>query len=215
VAAGRRIGITRQRSYSRARSSRRLAWLLTEKSPDLRTEILEKVKAKLDVAKFFLGALVVNASVLLNASVIAALASTNAAVKILLWIGLTAVAAAIGFSVATLLAFDRLTMPPEFWSDSKGARDEHTPTRPWTVPRPPSEASIVLFYEMMHVWTHFFEPALGSALVAIVSLTSALVLNAVRIRAETTVLLVMAGLIGVGAFIWYYVAMRPRLGFDD
>jgi hypothetical protein len=68
---------------------------------------------------------------------------------------------------------------------------------------------------MMHVWTHFFEPALGSALVAIVSLTTALVLNAVRIRAETTVLLVMAVLIGVGAFIRYYVAMRPRLGFDD
>ena len=119
------------------------------------------MKAKLDVAKFFLGALVVNASVLLNPSVIAALDSKNDAVRILLAIGLAAVAAAIGFSVATLLAFDRLTMPPEFWSDSKGPGDEGAPTRPWTVPRPPSEASIVLFYEMMHVWTHFFEPALG------------------------------------------------------
>jgi len=192
----------------------RLAWLLTEKSPDLRSELLEKVKTKLDVAKFFLGALVVNAGVLLNASVIAALGSTNVAVKSLLAIGLTAVAAAIGLSVATLLAFDRLTMPPEFWSDSKGIQHDARKRR-WTVPRPPSEASIVLFYEMMHVWTHFFEPALGSALVAIVSLTTALVLNAVPIRIGTTVLLVTAVSVGGGAFIWYYVAMRPRLGFDD
>jgi phosphohistidine phosphatase SixA len=193
----------------------RLVWLLTEKSPDLRTEILEKVKAKLDVAKFFLGALVVNASVLLNPSVIAALDSNSNAVRILLAIGLTAVAAAIGFSVATLLAFDRLTMPPEFWSDSKGPGNEEAPRRSWTVPRPPSEASIVLFYEMMHVWTHFFEPALGSALVAIVSITVALVLNKVPISTNATVLLLMAVFIGAGAFIKYYVAMRPRLGFDD
>ena len=47
------------------------------------------------------------------------------------------------------------------------------------------------------------------------SITIALVLNKVAISANTTVLLLMAVFIVAWAFIKYYVAMRPRLGFDD
>jgi hypothetical protein len=190
----------------------RLAWLLTEKSPELRIQIAEKMKSKFDVAKFFLGALVVNAGVLLNAPVVGALArSTNMAVKILLTVGLVAMALALGFSVATLLAFDRLTMPPEFWAE--GGDSDVSP--PWSVRRPPSDATVVLFYEMMHVWTRFFEPALGSALVALSSFGTAIVLDAVRMSALSTVLTLMSLLGTAGVLINYYLKRRPRLGFQD
>jgi hypothetical protein len=48
------------------RPSPTLLWLLTEKSGSLVTELKDKLRSKVDTAKFFLGALAVNAGLLVN-----------------------------------------------------------------------------------------------------------------------------------------------------
>jgi phosphohistidine phosphatase SixA len=196
----------------------RLLWLLTEKPSELRVDLRDKIKSKLDVSKFFLSALVVNSSVLLSSS-IAPLWSPNQSwsVRILASLGSAALLASMAFTVGTLLAFDRLAMPPEFWSEPHSKRRSATFSDParWSVSRPPSEAVIVLFYEMMNVWKRLFEPALASAIVAILCFFLAIISATALISAGLVfVLALSAGVVAIAAFI-YYRKYRPQLGFDD
>ena len=142
---------------------RRLRWLLTEKGTPLAKELKDKLKSKVDTAKFFLGALAVNAGLLVNTSVWNSAGSSQLAV-----LGLGALLIFLGllFAVATLFGYDALNMPSEFWAEA--ARLDRRRTAPLageiparrTVLRPPSEATVLLFYEMVNVWNRFFLPAL-------------------------------------------------------
>jgi phosphohistidine phosphatase SixA len=140
----------------------RLRWMLSEKS-DVGAELKDKLRSKVETAKFFLGALAVNAAILLNTSVWSTAGPSQ------LWVlagGGLLIFAGLLLAVATLLGYDALNMPPAFWSEagSGGRRDAplpcdvDPPSR--SVLRPPSEASVVLFFEMVKTWTRFFVPAL-------------------------------------------------------
>jgi phosphohistidine phosphatase SixA len=199
----------------------RLLYLLTEKPAALKADFREKIKSKLDVAKFFLGALVVNASVLLS-STLSQIWSSNMRMSVVMLMALGSIAMfiALGLTVATLLAFDRLSMPPEFWSEhaalrrsAPGARAYEPAT--WSVRRPPSEATVVLFYETMHVWTRMFEPALVAAIVGILCFAIAIVVKNTGLAAPGIGLGVGAAAALSAATILYYLKHRPKLGFDD
>jgi hypothetical protein len=184
----------------------------------LKADLRDKIKSKLDVAKFFLSALVVNSSVLLSSSIAPLWApGQNGPVKILVGLGSVALMASLTFTVGTLLAFDRLAMPPEFWSEPRSKSDSATISDPprWSVSRPPSEAVIVLFYEMMNVWKRLFEPALATSLAAIVCFFLAFISANASISAGLVLLLTLgAASLAIGAFL-YYRTYRPQLGFDD
>jgi hypothetical protein len=70
------------------------------------------------------------------------------------------------FAIATLSGYDALNMPSEFWAEAAHRDDwqqralvTETSARR-SVLRPPSEATVLLFYEMVNVWRRFFLPAL-------------------------------------------------------
>jgi phosphohistidine phosphatase SixA len=201
----------------------RLLWMLTEKPRGLKKEFLDKIKSKLDVAKFFLGALVVNASVLLS-SMLASVwtPSMRPAGAVLMGLGSTALFMALGLTVATLLAFDRLAMPSEFWSEEprrpgrkEGIRRSEPSPPLWGIARPPSEAVTVLFYETIHVWTRLFEPALVSAITAIVCFFLAVIAEKTEMAARTLAVVVLAVLALGIAVIALYARHKPKLGFED
>src|SRR5215213_9810950 len=100
----------------------RLQWLLTVTPEEtLVTDLKDKIKSKYDVAKFLLGAFVVNTGLILNAGLWGPdglLHSTLLVDK--LFAGFAAIAALVSLALtaATLFSYDRLMMPESFWSDS-------------------------------------------------------------------------------------------------
>lgn len=146
---------------------KRLLWLLTERSDALLRDLKEKVKSKIDVAKFFLGTLVVNTGLILNQEIFKEGSPRDV---ILVVIGVFLLLIALSLTAATLFAYDRLLMPLDFWGGSRRGRLTQEvwslPPR-WSVVRPPSQAHLVLYYEMIHVWDSFFVPAISFSFAAI------------------------------------------------
>ena len=179
----------------------KLLWLLTNKPESLLNDLRDKIKSKYDVAKFFLGALVVKDGLVLNANLWTAGDKWGAE---FLYLGLFCSIAGLVLAVATLLAYDSLLMPPDFW----GAAATHKKT-PWSVDRPPSQAQLIIFYEMIHVWKWFFMPSLAFALASIVCFL--LVLAGAK---HFDFNLVIVGIASAAA-IAYYRYFKPRMGAED
>jgi len=199
----------------------RLLWLLTDKPPDLKKDLSEKIKSKFDVAKFFISALIINASVLMSSTVTGVWKSQMPPlVTAFMILGSIMLVVSLGLAVGTLLAFDRLTMPREFWSEepalSKSGKKAKSPRPPyWSVLRPPSEATIVLFYEMVHAWTHFLQPALLTSIVSIMSFLLAVAASKLCLPWDYTIGIFLGLLLLGGVLLWYYWRTKPKLGFED
>lgn len=201
-----------------------LLWMLTEKRSDLSAELKEKIKSKYDVAKFFLGAFVVNTGFVLSGEI---WKITNPLAMGLVLAGFVLTLIGLAFTAATLVSYDKLLMPTDFWTSS--ARDDLKRTqtiRPkeWSVLRPPSQAQVVLFYEMVHVWEVFFIPALACAFAAVAAFLVALAYNhlypEIRGGGRVELLsLVAIAVVAVAALILplvlHYRPKRPDLGFED
>lgn len=208
----------------------RLVWLMTEKSTALLTELKAKIASKYDVAKFFLGALVVGTGLTLTESV---WGLTDPIDKAIAGAGAFAALVSLGLTAATLFSYDRLMMPQDFWggSEQKGEK------RPWfsrwlggnywSVSRPPGQAHVILFYEMVHIWTHLFIPAIVSAFAAVGLVVIAQAHDSISLQPEVWWLFPEAGQ-GLLVFALFVVALvaffvgimafylwKPRLGFDD
>jgi phosphohistidine phosphatase SixA len=200
---------------------RRVVWMLTEKSEALMKELQDKVKSKYDVAKFFLGAFVVNAALLLKKELFDKAPAVDVA---LVGIGVFCALLALGFTAATLFSYDRLLMPAEFWTEGTSDSKRH---RRWSsakrtsLLRPPSQAQLVLFYEMLHAWKRFFIPAVTFAFASIALFvisfahraqidTGAAQYPQLRLRIVVAIC-VAAFAIGLGSYLW----KRPRLGTPD
>jgi phosphohistidine phosphatase SixA len=203
-----------------------LLWMLTEKSDDLLEDLKDKIKSKYDVAKFFLGAFVVNTGFLFSNTIWGAKAPTA------LWLivfGFLLALIALALTAATLMSYDSLLMPAEFWSGSTPVEPRadgiQLPKR-WSVHRPPSQAHVVLFYEMIHVWRFFFIPALWFALASIATFMVAMVVQRFKgligREAGAADLALMIGGAGLAAglalvvpLVIYRRLYEPRLGFED
>lgn len=99
-------------------------------------------------------------------------------------------------------------------------------TKKWSVLRPPSQAQVVLFYEMVHVWKTFFIPSLICAFAAIAIFLVALVYNSLSsstVREKTgdvgVLHLIVIAVVAVGALtlplVLHYRPNKPDLGFED
>lgn len=206
----------------------RLLWVLTEKPKDLLAELKDKIKSKYDVAKFFLGAFAVNTGLLLNAGIWGQpeLWEANPAARLLAYAAIVVALVSLIFTAFTLFSYDSLMMPESLWSEpgevQPGPRrgsDGKPPT--WSVSRPPSQAQVILYYEMMHVWTVFFMPAVVSAFVAIGCLVLALVcrdegcLRSILVPPVPSWVIIDAAAVLVLVLLRFYWWKKPRLGTED
>jgi hypothetical protein len=199
-----------------------LLWMLTEKSADLLKDLKDKIKSKYDVAKFFLGAFVVNTGFLFSGSIWGV---QDAVALRLIVVAVFLALVALALTAATLMSYDALQMPTEFWTEfsSKGrtASSTRRPNR-WSVLRPPSQAHVVLFYEMIHVWNSFFIPALVCAFASIAVIIVAMVYSKFSTMAgrepglvDLAAMVIVAGAAVVLPLTIYYRRSQPRLGFED
>jgi phosphohistidine phosphatase SixA len=202
-----------------------LLWMLTEKSDALLDNLKSKIESKYDVAKFFLGAFVVNTGFILSSEIWRV--ESPVAVGVV-FAGMIFTLIALALTAATLLSYDRLMMPAEFWTGvfAEGSDRRRVRPRKWSVLRPPSQAHVVLFYEMIHVWSAFFLWALGFAFAAVASFLVALVHNSVyralptATRDEVSVpLIFLIAALALSALAiplaGHYWPRRPELGFED
>jgi phosphohistidine phosphatase SixA len=217
----------------------RLLWVLTAKPEDLLPELKDKIKSKYDVAKFFLGAFVVNIGLLLNAGIwdninFGTTSPSLLMVSLIAALGICMALASLIFAAATLFSYDSLMMPESLWSESDGRLPRRHDRRPlrkppkWSVLRPPSQAQVILFYEMMHVWKCFFMPAIVLAFTAIVLLICSLATRDVSVpplisgflespafSRRLPIVLVLLASLALGIPWLLYLRWRPRLGSED
>jgi phosphohistidine phosphatase SixA len=211
----------------------RLLWLMTEKTPELMAELKAKIASKFQVATFFLGALVVGTGLTLSDAI---WTLTNRNAKLVAGIGAFFALVSLGLTAATLFSYDRLLMPQQFWCTDKVEdrkvgrlrgwfRRMRGAEAAWSVSRPPSQAHVILFYEMVHVWTRLFIPAILSAFLAVALTVAARAHNSLTVPAfyYTWWLMKDHPLITflVFAFFAFFVGFlafqrfKPSLGFDD
>jgi len=106
------------------------------------TELLrEKIKYKMDVAKFFAGFITISTGLAFNKLVDCSL-NPKPAIYIPYVIGIFLIVAALGFSIVTMYAYDRLLMPPKFWRKD-----------------PAENLDQILHDEMIKAWVRLFRPA--------------------------------------------------------
>jgi hypothetical protein len=205
----------------------RLLWLLTEKDESLLPDLKDKIKSKYDVAKFFLGAFVVNTGLILNTGIWGQPQRWEAApvAELVAYAGIVVALVSLILTAATLFSYDSLMMPESLWSEPRGKSKWHNRDRRppgWSVSRPPSQAQVILFYEMMHVWSTFFIPAVLSAIVAIGCIVLALIC---RVEDCLPFPVPLPAIPSWGFFVlvavivllsWlFYQAKKPRLGAED
>jgi hypothetical protein len=144
-------------------------------------------------------------------------------------VGLVAALVALALTAATLMSYDRLMMPSDFWisaSSDDEAANTQAEARPWSVLRPPSQAQVVLFYEMVNVWNVFFVRALSFAFAAVASVIVALAHDTVyRVLPPNhrdgfafpllIALIILAAAALILPLRLWYRPKRPELGFND
>lgn len=206
---------------------RTLIWMITKKSDQLLIDLRDKIKSKYDVAKFFLGAFVVNSGVVLSSQVWSLSGEIG---RWALICGLIMMLVALALAAATLLSYDRLLMPTNFWSTQPQARMAWTECRfiqrlrfkRRSLKMPPTEAQIILFHEMMRAWKNFFIPCLLSAFIAIACFVIGLMFNNLCTSCDdilsefaTIASIVSVAITLMVILLLYYIANRPALGTDD
>lgn len=104
-------------------------------------ELREKIKSKMDVAKFFAAFIAI--SITLSSSKLSDwINDTRQICYLPPVLGVFLIVASLAFSVATMYAYDRLLMPPEFWEEA-----------------PKENLNITLYEEMKSTWINLFRYA--------------------------------------------------------
>jgi phosphohistidine phosphatase SixA len=195
-----RIGLTR------LASTRRLVWSIAPSDPDAHKELIDKIKAKMDVAKV-LGALILPTLGILLGLLLDP--KRRAAVEgVPLDIATVLLFTATGLYLATIYAYDRLLMPVRFWAESARTLDAaRLLKRRWLARRPPSSSLLVLHQNMIRVWNWIFTPATiaaigGLALLAYAALDPGWIEVVIAVGAAA-------------AIVAWYRFFRPVLGTED
>ena len=201
----------------------RLVWLLTAKGEKLLGELKDKIKSKVEIAKFFLGAFVVNTAILLTTEL---WQTSTLHLQITAIVAFVCTLLSLLLTASTLFAYDELLTPISLWGGSKGLAQgspngANNDWPRWNVRRAPSQAHMVIYYEMIHIWNVFFLPAMATAFVALVSAVVVLVFGngggTVGWPATLLNLLFFVVLVVVTCLLAYFYWRwnRPVLGVDD
>lgn len=147
-------------------------------------ELREKIKSKIEVARFFAGFLTVFIA-LSSKDLAAAFASDDSAIKWAARVSVLAGLASLGLTFCTISAFDSLLMPRALWKDSGSYTEESVRD------------------EMMRLWGALYWPAVGTLFIAIVLLFY-VVSGSDRLLASGVVTLMLVG-------GWYAFVTRESL----
>lgn len=179
-------------------------WAISADNHESVLELKDKIKSKMDVAKFFAGfislLLAISFSQFENLSI-----NTSRDQFSLIYAGVFFVLLSLGLCVATLFAYDRLLMPSLFWSGNHTRAGARQPR--WVVRRPPSAVHWVLYSNMVRAWKWLFVPAVLAFFIGL----SAFLIAVLGLSLVTLGIVLLALLIPVFANIF----LRPNLGFDD
>ena len=192
-----------------------LRWVLTpgRQRDVMVVELREKIKSKMDAAKFLASfvtaTLGVQLALLSDVKKIEALDGVGAPIFGISTI-LLVVSAILFF--ATILAYDKLLMPSSLWADRRPKSPSKRPR--WLVWRPPSSDAWLLLQNMQRVWKRMF--ILAAVLVPVALLMQAGVILLSMYDVQTAVLAALVTLPVVLIFMqWLQEQAWPRLGSED
>jgi hypothetical protein len=110
-------------------------------------ELREKIKSKMEVAKFFAGFITVFLGIAFkDLSILAG--DQNEVISLAAQGSMLMILAALAFSITTVFAYDRLLMPQKFWVN-------------------PVYSDDLLRHLMVSAWKRFFVPAVGTFFAAL------------------------------------------------
>jgi len=213
-----------------------LAWTLAPDDREALAAVSDKVKGKMESAKLLSAVITLAITALLgvlldesrwaglgtpNASLAGVSYSARAAVQV----GFVLLLAALALYLLSMYSYDRILMPPRFWSEGPdrtqketGAGDSQhrSVTRrlvqrrtrgSWLPRRPPSSSAWVVFRNMQRIWFWLFTPANVLVGLAFVIFGSALL----RVHGWAWLPVILFGF-ALGAWSWWF---RPVLGSED
>ena len=182
----------------------RLTWAIAGDDRKTSEQLREKIKSKMDAAKLLAG--FASAVIGLLFRDIAAAASNPQNRTELIYIAVASVVASLALSFGAFLSYDRLLMPPLFWSGRPATLRELV--NKTTLVRPPTQTHWLLYDSMIRIWRLEFLPAATLFATGLVLLVFAVVTPATQYT-----VLVAAIAIGIPALLHSW--SRPALGFDD
>jgi hypothetical protein len=192
-----------------------LWWVLTPSAAAAIQELREKVSAKMTSVSLLAGfALAVAVDTLLRMDD----ADKTDWARALTYGAAALFAVAAVLLVGALLAYDRLMMPPRFWSSRRPGTSRfrwprHHPTDPLgaaTVWRPPSSAGWVIYQETVRIWHQFVHLALVSLALGVALLTTA-----VALPLGWSDFLTAAVVALIGTLVVLVALHRPVIGVSD
>lgn len=201
--------------WERARSlgkGWRLLWMLSPEDKETKSELLNKIKSKMDAAKV-LGAFITGLLmfVLKDLFDLKDKQPTDSLLQFIILASLSFTAAAWLF-FSTLLAYDRLLMPQRFWGQ------ELPKERPqkWPVWRPPSSAVWILYQNMVRIWCRMFIPATILVGIGMLFLGIAVFESFCWLTEWGNWVPWLGGLIVLIGMLFFWTHLqRPRLGVQD
>lgn len=141
---------------------------INQESDTLVKQLQDKIKSKMDVAKFFAG------FISLVIGIVPGGIGNLIADSFIAFLGLLLLLFSLSMSIVTLFAYDRLLMPPKLWY--KPPNDDYY-----------KKNVEILKEDMIHAWNHFFMPSvvalLGGLICLLVAVTKVGILGIIAFLA--------------------------------
>ena len=150
-------------------------------------QLREKIKSKMDVAKFFAGFITVFLGIAFK-DLTSLAADQNEMIRFATQGGMLMILAALALSVATVFAYDRLLMPPQFWAN-------------------PLYSDDLLRHLMVMAWARLFVPAVGTFFAALLGFLIAVT--------KQLVPAVVIWLVPVTIALLIYLPYSKKIEFQD
>jgi hypothetical protein len=194
-----------------------LRWVIAPSDPVALDQVRAKVASKMQVAAVLAG-LIGTGLVFVLQDLLSTARAADASLVFQYAAALTLFVGA-ALNLATVYAYDVLLMPTRFWAEprrllpsvnSAGRTIRGTPR--WLVWRPPSADLIVIYQNMIRVWSRLFMPATAFTAIGVACMGLALV----RPPDPGTIGLVAIGEAALALLVVAYVRrMWPVLGVED
>ncbi|BCJ48261.1 hypothetical protein GCM10010168_26210 [Actinoplanes ianthinogenes] len=180
-------------------------WALTSGGAGDIAEVTAKIRSKMDTAKVFGGFVTAMLTFIISQYAIRPPATTYWAV--VRGGSLAALGVGVLLYLMTLFWYDRLLMPPRFWSGRPGGGSVSLAV----MQRPPSSALWVLYQNMQRTWRGLFVPATYASAVGLAGFAAARTEPASR---AAWIGFAAAGL-ALAVTAWWGWRSRPVLGVQD
>lgn len=182
---------------------RQLLWAISNADEETTENLRDKIKSKMDTSKLLVGLFSVVLGILL--ANIRTIVSTSPA-PIVPYCGAFCILLSLALAFAAFFGYDRLLMPPVFWSGKPFDLPDRSPK--WGIRRPPSPVHWVLYTNMVRIWKGLFIPSVFAFILGVLGLF----LDQIRVVSWWGYVLVAVGAVGV---LWWYCHFQPMLGSDD